>query len=176
VDSQLKNIEKIISIGIDIFSSPTSNFYRSQDETKEGYITYLSSKDAIREIVIDTSETSPTFSTNPPRDTFESFKKEAEFRAYMIGNQSNSEAWKNLIGRDLEPLEINQTEQLLINTISNGYGSFVSRPKGQGNLVVGVLKGISFSFSFLFFFQIKREKKNRRSKYKRMDSYYRRCN
>ncbi len=130
----------LIDSEIEIFSHPDANFRRVQDDHEKGYVTFVS-QDALREIMIDSTETAPTFSTNPPRGLDEQGKKRAEFRAYFISSQGNLEAWKSLVGREITAEEANEVNQLLITTgLQEGVGSFKGRPTGEGNLCIAVLK------------------------------------
>jgi len=92
--------------------------------------------------MIDATETPPTFSTNPPRSIHEKGFKKAEFRAYMLGAESNIAAWEALCGRELFDSEREEVEELLVAANNaEGNGSYATRPKGVGNMVIGVLKG-----------------------------------
>ena len=172
---QFESIKNVISEEVSVFTSPRANFHRARDETSEGYVTFVSRGECLREIMIDTTEAAPTFSTNPPRATSEKGQKEAELRAYLAEPVGNSEAWSVLIGRSLSGEEEEQTSEFLVtagsppssqNNVSvvnggdgdcdeSGYGSYYKRPCGVGNLTIAVLKGIVlfislFAFSFCF--------------------------
>lgn len=139
IQEQFPVITNLIQKETAILSSPEANFYRLRDETAQGYITFLSGKSATREIMIDTTETPPTFSTNPPRFTYEKGRKEAELRAYLLGS-SNINAWKDLIGQKVNEKEIEETQTVLIATNEEGFGGYLARPQGKGNMLIGVVK------------------------------------
>jgi len=147
VGGALPAVEKTIEAGAAVFGSPDANFHRAKDETRQGYLTYLAGPGCLREIMIDTAETAPTFSTNLPRSINERGQKEAEFRAYMAGigssGQDNSGAWQVLMGRELALEEREQTDDLAISLNAPGYGSYAERPRGRGNLTILVTKGSS---------------------------------
>ncbi len=137
-ESKLPQIKKIIDLEIEIFGSENANFFREKDETNCGYITWLAGEESLFETVIDTAETSPTFSTNPPRLINEIEKKKAEFRAYLQNEPNNCKAWQTLIGRELTLDEESEIETLLLAQHTVGFGSYAKRPTGKGNLLCGI--------------------------------------
>ena len=118
----------------DVFSNPEANFRKLSDESSKGYVTWVSYSDSIREILIDTTETAPTFSTNPPRRFYEEGKKQAEFCAYLLGDHTPIKAWEMLLNREImdDPSEI---EALPLNE-----DSLNRRNTGYGNAVFAVVK------------------------------------
>ncbi len=129
----LSDIASIIKLSYAVFVDPQSNFRKINDETAQGYVTFVGDKTVLRHIVMDTVETAPTFSTNPPRTFYEIGKKRAEFQAYLADTQDNTYAWQILIGR---PLHQNNVEQILqFNITDQGLNM---RPLGAGNLLIGV--------------------------------------
>lgn len=135
-----ENLEKINAFAqkeVEIFSDPRSNFRRLMDVSSRGYVTFLASKDSIRETLFDATETSPTFSTNPIRRENESGKKRAEFRAYYVGAESEEEAWKYTLGHE----NFKFSGEFILSAATEGNNSpnsFKNRPKGKGNLTIGV--------------------------------------
>lgn len=140
VGEEVEALHKIIDLELDTFQADNANFRKICDETDQGYISFLSCEDALREIMVDSTETAPTFSTNPPRSIDETTKKKAEFRAYLIGANSNIEAWEKLIGRPFSSDEIHSLSHLLVSADENGFGAFNQRTLNKNNLVIGVLK------------------------------------
>lgn len=137
------HLASIASFGqreVEVFSNPHSNFRHLKDVSEQGYVTFVSLADTLREILIDATETSPTFSTNPIRKETEVDKKRAEFRAYLIGQQSNRQAWQALLGRKVHPLDLPDTDAFLLSTEAQGVYSFTHRPQGAGNFCIGVAK------------------------------------
>jgi len=130
VRKHLDEIAQLIRKETVIFSNPNSNFRRLRDETAQGYVTFAGLENTIREILIDATETSPTFSTNPIRREGESHLKKEEFSAYLIG-QNESQAWKTLLGREPDL----DTESFRIAKC----GKCDDR-QGKGNLCIGVAK------------------------------------
>lgn len=140
IRSHLKEIGKFAEVETEVFLSPHSNFRQLKDVTDQGYVTFVALEDSMREVLIDSTETSPTFSTNPIRRESEIHKKRAEFRAYLLGQGENSEAWKALLGRDIHPLDVKDTEAFLLSCEAEGVNSYANRPIGKGNFVIGVAK------------------------------------
>jgi len=123
-----------------IFSDLYSNFYQLKDVTDQGYVTFITSETSMREVLIDATEISPTFSTNPIRRENEEYKKRAEFRAYLVGKETNHEAWKALLGRDPHTADIQDIETFLLACGVEGINSYQRRPVGKGNFLIGVAK------------------------------------
>ncbi len=138
VACQLPSIQEIVDMQIDVFSDEDSNFWKGYDETYQGYVTFLSSEDCLREIMVDTTETPPTFSSNPPRSIEERGKKKAEYRAYMVGSYLNGESWKKLMGRDIHPSELKDVSEILISMNEEGFGEYAGRTISCKNLILGV--------------------------------------
>lgn len=136
----LKTIGKFVEIEAGVFLSPNANFRRLRDETSQGYVTFIAEKDSLREILIDATETSPTFSMNPIRRETEVLQKRGEFRAYLAGEKDNQAAWKTLLGRAIEPEALIDASQFLLALEAEGDNSYDQRPKGTGNFVIGVTK------------------------------------
>ncbi len=133
IGQNLDAIAHIIKIAHGIFADPQSNFRKIKDETLQGYVTYVGDATVLREIIMDTVETAPTFSTNPPRMSDELDKKRAEFQAYLAGAYDNTHAWQTLIGRPLNPNDLERSLQFLITD-----AGLRMRPMGRGNLLIGV--------------------------------------
>lgn len=123
-----------------VFSDTRSNFRQVNDLTDFGYVTFIAREECMREVLIDSTETSPTFSTNPIRRENEGKRKRAEFQAYLLGREDNHEAWKALMGRNTRPEDIKDTEAFLLSNEAEGLNSYAKRPKGAANLVIGVAK------------------------------------
>lgn len=135
IKKHFKEIARIILLEYETFANPMANFRKLTDQTIQGYVTFIADKNALREIMIDATETAPTFSTNPPRSIKEVGKKKAEFQAFMIGNYSNAQAWQSLLGREINLQDVDYVEQFII--AKNG---LTMRPHGKGNLIIGVAK------------------------------------
>lgn len=140
IAEHLETIGQFVKKEAAIFLSPNANFRRLRDETSQGYVTYIGEKDSLREILIDATETSPTFSMSPIRRETEILQKRAEFRAYLAGEQDNQAAWKALLGRDIAPEALAETNQFLLALEAAGNNSYDKRPTGAGNFVIGVIK------------------------------------
>ncbi|MCH9634726.1 MAG: N-acetylmuramic acid 6-phosphate etherase [Chlamydiae bacterium] len=138
VSSKLEAIRDIVDLQIEIFSHENSNFWKAYDETYQGYVTFLSSEDCFREILVDSTSTTINFSSNPPRSISEMGKKKAEYRAYMVGDYANVDCWNKLIGRNLVENEFKETSEMLISMKGKGYGEYSSRTVSAKNLIVGV--------------------------------------
>jgi N-acetylmuramic acid 6-phosphate (MurNAc-6-P) etherase/N-acetylglucosamine kinase-like BadF-type ATPase len=132
ISERLQAIADFVERERAVLADPNSNFRRLRDETQQGYITFVASKEALREVLIDATETSPTFSTNPIRREGELQKRRAEFRAYALGK----DGWGALLER--EPSS--DTRQFLLATEDDGQNAFRQRPLGKGNFLVGVTK------------------------------------
>lgn len=139
IRNKLDTIAKFVKVEEEVFSHPAANFRKLRDETDQGYVTFLSCVDAIREILMDATETSPTFSTNPVRKEGETTKR-SEYCAYLVGKGDNNEAWKQVLGREVEQADQNDTKNFLLSVNAKGRNSFENRPQGKGNFVVGVAK------------------------------------
>ncbi|MCH9631910.1 MAG: N-acetylmuramic acid 6-phosphate etherase [Chlamydiae bacterium] len=140
VGKKLPHVNQIVEQELQTFLHPDANFRRAHDETNTGYVTFIASKEALREVMIDTTETAPTFSTNPPRSINDLNQKKAEFRAYLIGEDCNVKAWERLVGRKCSAVEHLETSSLIVSIDEPGYGSFSQRIESPNNLVIGVLK------------------------------------
>jgi N-acetylmuramic acid 6-phosphate (MurNAc-6-P) etherase len=135
IKSHFREIAKIILLEYETFIHPLANFRKLTDQNDQGYVTYLADKNALREIMIDTAEAAPTFSTNPPRSVDEYDKKKAEFQAFMLGHYTNAQAWQQLIGRELNSKDRIEIEYFIITK----HGLKI-RPLGKGNVVIGLAK------------------------------------
>lgn len=135
-------IAHLVELELEVFQSPSANFYRNRDEMNQGYVTFICSKGAMREVMFDCVEMSPTFSLTPVCSLSDTDKKRAELRAYQLSysGSTNRETWEELLNRPLNENEQN-VKDFLINTEVQGTGSYQSRPKGKGNLLIGVLTG-----------------------------------
>lgn len=140
IKSHLSCIQQFAQIEAEVFANPHSNFRQLKDITNQGYVTFIALEDSIREVLIDSTETSPTFSTNPIRRESEIDKKRAEFQAYLLGKESNNEAWKALLGREVYPLDKKDTQAFLLACEEEGVNAYAKRPIGKGNFLIGVVK------------------------------------
>lgn len=140
ISKHLKTIGQFVEKEAEVFLSPSANFRRLRDDTSEGYITVIGENDALREILIDATETSPTFSMNPIRREAELLQKKGEFRAYLTGEKDNQAAWETLLGRAVEQDALVDTSQFLLALEAEGNNSYDKRPTGTGNFVIGVSK------------------------------------
>lgn len=140
IKDHLKLIQRFPELEVEVFSNHRSNFRQLKGVSSQGYVTFIALEDSMREVLIDSTETSPTFSTNPIRRESEIHKKRAEFRAYMIGQGDNSKAWKALVGRDVRPTDVKDTEAFLLACEEDGLNAFSKRPTGAGNFLIGVAK------------------------------------
>lgn len=131
----IPKMQQFVEIERDIFSHPQANFRKLRDESRQGYVTFISGSDAIREILIDTTETAPTFSVNPPRKTEEIHKKRPEFQAFIFNAPNNQIAWEILLNRPVHEMDIQDTQSLLIDQ-----EGFKQRYTDKGNFVIGVVK------------------------------------
>ncbi|MGB0934632.1 MAG: hypothetical protein ACPGXY_01030 [Alphaproteobacteria bacterium] len=140
VDRQLQNIQELGDLAFETFASEKANFRRVKDETDQGYVTLLATADCIREVMVDATETAPTFSTNPPARTCEPAHRRAEFRAYMVSGKQDIDAWQDMLGCELDATEKKDVAEISLSTARNpSVGSFTNRPIGRGNMVVMVL-------------------------------------
>ncbi len=133
----LATIGQFVEKEADVFLSKQANFRRLKDETGRGYVTLVGEKECLREILIDATETSPTFSVNPIRRETETVPKRAEFRAYLAGENNNRAAWEALVGRSVESEAV---EQFLLAMGAEGQHAYEKRPRGMGNMMIGVVK------------------------------------
>lgn len=140
IRSHLTQIGKFAETEAKIFSDPHSNFRQLRDVSRQGYVTLLAYQDSIREVLIDSTETSPTFSSNPIRRENETHKKRAEFSPFLLGEANNREAWKALLGRDVNPADVQDTDAFILSDKTEGENSFQNRFVGKGNFVMGVMK------------------------------------
>lgn len=140
IKDHLKLIQRFPQLEVEVFSSRRSNFRQLKDVYDQGYVTFVALEDSMREVLIDSTETSPTFSTNPIRRESEIHKKRAEFRAYMIGQGDNSKAWTALVGRDIHPIDVKDTANFLLACEEDGINAFSKRPIDSGNFLIGVGK------------------------------------
>lgn len=140
ISKHLKTIAQFVEKEAAVFLSTNANFRRLRDETSQGYVTVIGEKDSLREILIDATETSPTFSMNPIRRENEVLQKKGEFRAYLVGEKDNQRAWEALIGRVIEPGTLVDTSQFLLSQKAEGNNAYDKRPTGTGNFVIGVIK------------------------------------
>ncbi|MGI4851454.1 MAG: SIS domain-containing protein [Janthinobacterium lividum] len=159
IEAHFKDILAIVEQQIAIFLSPKANFFRAKDETSEGYTTFISPRSAIREIMIDTTETPPTFTTNPPRFIHEEGRKKAEFRAYVSGAKDNQAAWENLMGRPIARHELKEIETVLVDMNGQGFGCYADRPKRKGNMLIGVINDSCKNQEIIDIFQILKDTK-----------------
>jgi len=133
INERLPDIVRIVGLEHAVFADPQANFRKNKDVAQQGYVTFIGDNTVIRDIVMDTVESAPTFSINPPRMPHESGKKRAEFQAYLAGIHDNVQAWQILTGRPLKQqdrelsLPFNITEEAL-----------PMRPLGPGNMLIGV--------------------------------------
>lgn len=140
INSKLHLIQKFPQLEVKVFSNPDSSFRQLTDVSDQGYFTFVAMEDSIREVLIDSTETSPTFSTHPILRESENYKKRAEFRAYLLGQRENRKAWQALLGRNVNPRNQKDTDNFLLSCEEEGIYSFSNRPKSKGNFLVGVAK------------------------------------
>jgi len=140
IRAKLPHLNSIVQEEVKVFSSSSSNFRQLRDISDQGYVTLLATSNSIREAFIDTTETSPTFSTNPPRKESETQRKREEFRAYLLGHEKNEEAWDNLLGRKLREGDRAEATQFILAEQADGTNAYFRRPKRSGNVVIGTMK------------------------------------
>jgi N-acetylmuramic acid 6-phosphate etherase len=140
VKQHLRQIEQCVLQESAIFSNSRSNFRRLSDETDQGYVTFIASKDCMREILIDSTEIPPTFSISPVRRKIDAHMKRAEYQAYLVDQSDNYQAWHAVLGRPPYQEDINDANGFVLGMDENGLDSYRNRPKGKGNLVIGVAK------------------------------------
>ncbi|MBS1987923.1 hypothetical protein JST56_02930 [Candidatus Dependentiae bacterium] len=134
----IPEIAKIIEGVVLVLSSPHANFRKIKDETNCGYITYLG-MNFLREIITDSVELSPTFSINPTRGSNEVGKR-PEFRAFILGAESNADAWQRVSNRVLTDEELKDVADVILGGVNQGaQESFLARPVGVGNIVIVVV-------------------------------------
>ena len=133
IAENLPDIAQIIQLEHAVLAHPQSNFRKINDETTQGYVTFVGDTTVLRDIVMDAVETAPTFSTNPPRMCNEVGKKKAEFQAYLVGENDNLVAWQTLIGRSINHHDVERSLQFSMTA-----ESLCMRPLGEGNVVIGV--------------------------------------
>lgn len=138
--NQLGLIAECIEMEKKVFSDSLANFRKLKDLTDKGYVTFIACEDSMREVLIDATEMSPTFSINPIHKKGEEYKKRAEFRAYLLGKKENQEAWRSLLGREIQKEDASDAEAFILACETEGHYSYQNRPKGMGNLVIGVAK------------------------------------
>ncbi len=138
---KLETIAQFVQKEKSVFSDPNANFRKLSDLYQQGYVTFIASKNSIREVLIDATETSPTFSTNPiRREDDQANTKKAEFRAYLEDAEDNQQAWQTLLGRNINEQDLDDVNTFLLATEAQGNYSYNNRPKGQGNFSIGVSK------------------------------------
>lgn len=140
ISERLEKIGQFVEKEAAVFLSPRANFRRLRDETSQGYVTIVGERDSLREILMDATETSPTFSLSPIRREGETLQKRGEFRAYLAGEKDNRAAWETLLGRAIETEALGDTSQFLLALQAAGNNSYDKRPTGPGNFVMGVTK------------------------------------
>ncbi|MCI5052037.1 MAG: hypothetical protein MRY21_02740 [Simkaniaceae bacterium] len=133
IRARFPEIRNLIEKEVAVLSHPDANFYRLQDENPRGYITFIADSDALREIMIDSSETAPTFSTNVPRTIHEERLKQAEFQAFLCSDEN---PWEQMLGR-----EVFEEDRALCSELLLGIDGLSRRHTGEGNLVIAVHKG-----------------------------------
>ena len=137
---KIPEINQIIQEQISVFSDPKANFFNIVDQTNKGYITYLASKYAIREVLFDLSEIPLAFSTNFPQTTQDTGVKKPEYQAFMLSSKDNLDCWQDLFNRSLTTKEKNCLDLIPLSQNLEGKGTFGHRPKGNGNILIGVLR------------------------------------
>ena len=140
IKQHIRQIQQCVILESAIFSDSQSNFRKLTDETDRGYVTFLAPKDSMREILIDSTETPPTFSLNPVRRKNEAHKKRAEIQAYLLEESDNGTAWQAVLGRPVYRESICDVSDFILGMSETGLESYRNRPKGIGNLVIGVAK------------------------------------
>ncbi len=135
IRKQLETIGQFAQREAEVFSDPRSNFREVRDRTDQGYVTFAARKYA-REVVTDTVETPPTFSTTFIRREDEPSKKRPDFSAFYAGEKENIRAWEAMMGRDLHPSDAEDAQAFLLASGAEGF----NRPIGKGNFVIGVDK------------------------------------
>lgn len=137
----IPGLENFVRAEYAVFSDPRASFRSIQDRGEFGYVTFLALEDSMREVLIDSTESSPTFSTNPMRRESEAHKKRPEFSAYLAGYTDNLKAWSALLGRDVSPSDIEDADSFILAAEASGLNSYARRPTGAGNFVIAVAKG-----------------------------------
>ncbi len=132
IEEQIEAISEFVERERRVLTAPESNFRRLKDETRQGYVTFVAAGNAFREVLVDVTETPPTFSTNPIRRENELQKRRPEFQAYALGDHG----WDALLQRAPSV----DTKQFLLTTREDGDNGFKLRPLSQGNFLIGVAK------------------------------------
>lgn len=140
IKQHIDEIQQFIILESAVFSDSQSNFRKLTDETDRGYVTFLAPNNSMREILIDSTETPPTFSLNPVRRKNEAHKKRAEIQAYLLEESDNDTAWQAILGRPVYHEGICDENDFILGMNEAGLDSYHNRPKGIGNLVIGVAK------------------------------------
>ncbi len=139
IEEQFVNMEPFCRIAKEVFSNPDANFRRDKDETKLGYLTFLSVARYMRTVFIDVTEMPPTYFLNPPPREHED-EQMAEYAAFLVGEIHNKHAWKALLGREVHVADEADTQEFLLAKEAEGAHCYSNRPTGKGNFVIGVAK------------------------------------
>lgn len=149
IEENLEGFCRLVELENALLSSPESNTRRIRDETEKGYITSLADALCYRELGVDHVELPPTYSV-PTYEREADVQQSAEknttkpkrppFKAFVIDEETNLDAWRALLGREPHEADLADINQFLLSTQAEGNSTYSSRPKGKGNLVVGVAK------------------------------------
>ncbi|MDF2576995.1 MAG: hypothetical protein K0S74_479 [Chlamydiales bacterium] len=142
IEKRFEDIVRLAKLEYEIFSDKKANFREIKDKSTQGYVTFLSGGNSFREIMVDTTETPPTFSTNPLRSENQNDekRKREEFRSYLVSCSNNLVAWETLLGRQVNFADMNDAQQFIVAQDAKGKGGYFRRPTDSGNLIIGVLK------------------------------------
>lgn len=145
----IKNFEGCISL-LDACTLETKTIIDLQLKTLregKGDITHLCNSKAMIESNQDTSETSPTFNSPPPRENNEEApnKPHAQFRTYSIDSAEHTvreeATWEKLAGHILNTTEIKDIRRFTLHAATNSWDGFSNRLSGEHNLVMLILQG-----------------------------------
>jgi N-acetylmuramic acid 6-phosphate (MurNAc-6-P) etherase/N-acetylglucosamine kinase-like BadF-type ATPase len=142
-EKNLESIFQFVKMETLVFSNPQANFRKLKDESNEGYVTFVALADSLREVLVDSVEMVPTFSTSYMRKEGERTKR-AEFSSFLIGQDDNSKAWTTVLGKEVNSCDPACVQSYILAMGAEGENSYRNRPTGKGNAVVAALKLPSF--------------------------------
>ncbi len=140
IQANLTAVAQFIKTEDSIINSELANTRRQRDETSMGYVTLIGLQDCFRECCVDTTEVPPTFSMPFYRREGESQQKRPPFQAYVLGQPDNIDAWQSTLGGKVNQDDLQEISRFLLSTEVDGENAYAKRPKGKGNMVIGVVK------------------------------------
>lgn len=133
--AQMATIARLL---IETLNAPQSDFGKHHALHGKGYTTFLATANTLHVATMVSSGLPSNYSTVPPRRAYESHLRRPDFSTYLVGCNDNLIAWETVAGQGGAAKE-GASAYILADGV-RGLDSYEERPKGRGNIVIGLAK------------------------------------